>query len=239
MRWWGQATDVKATCTVERWRGDCGGRGRTVTVTLRPLCCDSTTSFDRAVGAGPPGRQRDAKRSRDRGTQFWPATDAEGERHARQPLRRVHRRTARAGDEHAPVSRWFKPSHGRPDPRRHLGHGSVEHHAGGELPPSAQVLFQCGHRVEAVGRLELVRGPRDRSDPVDPTGPDRVRAMGMTQEVPPPVADDHCPGVHLGLPLVAGLAATRHQHAMSGRDGSDECAGGGGIWTGRGPVGRS
>jgi len=36
---------------------------------------------------------------RDRGTEFFPAMDAEGERHARQPLLRVHRRIARAADE--------------------------------------------------------------------------------------------------------------------------------------------
>lgn len=174
------------------------------------------------------GGSETCRERRDRGTEFLPAIDAEGERHARQPLLRVHRRIARAADEHAPVSRWFKPSHGRSDPWRHLSQRSVEHDVGGELPPGAQIPFHCCHRVEAVGRIEPVGGLLDRTDPVDPIGADRVSAMGVTQEVPAPVADDDRPGVHLGLPLVAGLAPIRDQHATPGRDGSDECAGGGG-----------
>ena len=47
--------------------------------------------------------------------------DPEGERHSGQPFLRVHRRVARATDEHAPVRPWLDPSHRRVDPWRHLG----------------------------------------------------------------------------------------------------------------------
>lgn len=179
----------------------------------------STKSFEIAVRVGPPGRQRIVPRASRPRTEFLPAVDAEGERHARQPLLRVHRRVARAADEHAPLSRWFKSPHRRPDPWRHLSQWSVEHYPGGELPPGAQVLFHRCHRVEAIGRIEPVGGLLNRADPVDPIGADRVSAMGVTQEVPAPVADDDRPGIHLGLPLVAGLAPIRDQRSTSGRDG--------------------
>jgi len=118
-----------------------------------------------------------------------------------------------------PSPDWFKPSHGRADPRRHLSQWSVEHNAGGELPPSAQVLFHCCDRVEAVGRLELVCGLLDRADPVGPVGADRVRAMGVTQEVPAPVADDDRPGAtsasHSLPESLRYVTSTRRRAAMA------------------------
>ncbi len=74
------------------------------------------------------------------------------------------------------------------------------------------------YRSPRLSRLDhsLATRPCRVEHPVDPVGADRVRAMGVTQEVPAPVADDDRPGVHLGLPLVAGLAPIRDQHATSG-----------------------
>ena len=63
-----------------------------------------------------------------------PPPTRKGERHARQPLLRIHRRIARAGDEHEPLARRFSPSHGRPDPRRHLGQWGVELNTGESHP---------------------------------------------------------------------------------------------------------
>src|SRR5690606_4637113 len=128
-------------------------------------------------------------------------------------------------------------SHGRTDPRGDLGQGRVEDHAGGELPAEAQVLLQYGDRVETRWRYEALTGRPHRADPVDPVGADRVRAVGVAQQVPAPVPDDDGPGIHLRLPLAAGLAAVRDRHAAPRRDGLDEFAGDDGIRAGRVGVG--
>lgn len=213
--------------------------GATWTVTLPSLCNASTKSFDIAVRVGPPGRQRNVPRA-SRPRHGVLARHRRGRRTARSPTTPARTspdcsccRRARTRLPMVQAVPWEAGSMAPPQPEeRRTRHGWG-------TPPGAQVLFHCCHRVEAVGRIEPVGGLLDRADPVDPVGADRVSAMGVTQEVPAPVADDDRPGVHLGFPLVAGLAPIRDQHATPGRDGSDECAGGGGIRTGRVPVGRS
>src|SRR5271155_717559 len=136
-------------------------------------------------GAGKAGGER-----RDRGPEFLATSDVEGERDSGQPLLGVHRRVARAADEHASAWSWFEPPHGRADPRGYLGQRRVEDDAGGELPPGAEVLLQCRYRVEVVGWLELVGGLLDRTDAINPVGSDRVCVMGVTEQAPASVSDD-------------------------------------------------
>jgi hypothetical protein len=66
-----------------------------------------------------------------------------------------------------------------------------------------------------------------------------VGLVGMAQQVPATVADDHGPLVHLRLPLPARLAVVRDQHAAPGGDGGDGGAGDAGLGRSRGPLGRA
>jgi hypothetical protein len=142
----------------------------------------------------------------DRGPVFLAASDVEGERDGGQPFP-GYRRVACAAGEQASAWSGFEASHGRADPRGHLGWRRVEGDAGGELPPGARVLLQCRHRVEVVGWLELAGDLLDRADAINPVGPDRVCVMGVAGQVPASVPDDDGPGVCLGFPFAAGLAA--------------------------------